>query len=89
MFLLTARSPVYSHVSTTINGLASIRAYGAQSAFEKQFYMYQNDHTATWFLFISSSRAMGLVVDWICIIFNIIIIVVVMVSKGKRGKVNS
>lgn len=39
-----ARSPVYSHVSTTINGLASIRAYGAQEQFERTFYSYQNDH---------------------------------------------
>lgn len=78
-----ARSPVYSHVATTINGLASIRAYGAQRTFQRQFYLFQNDHTATWFLFISSSRAIGLVIDWICILFNIVIVLAVMLSDRK------
>ncbi|CAG2177332.1 unnamed protein product, partial [Oppiella nova] len=41
------RSPVFTHVSTTLNGLDSVRAYGAQEAFEHQYYIYQNDHTAT------------------------------------------
>jgi len=72
-------------VSTTINGLASIRAYGAQAAFEKQFYAYQNDHSATWFIFVSSSRAMGLLMDWISTFYIIIITVSVMMSTGMLG----
>ena len=80
-----ARSPVYSHVATTINGLASIRAYGAQGEFRRQWFRYQNDHSACWFLFLSSSRAIGLVIDWVCIIFNVIIVVAVMLSNGKEG----
>ncbi|CAG2107853.1 unnamed protein product [Medioppia subpectinata] len=53
-----ARNPVYSHVSTTLNGLASIRAYGAQQAFRNQFYTYQNDHSATWFVLLGASPLM-------------------------------
>ena len=80
-----ARSPVYSHVSTTIAGLASIRAYGAQAQFERQFYNYQNDHSATWFIFISSSRAMGLMMDWISTLYICIITLVVMLSGSIQG----
>ncbi|KAH9402637.1 Multidrug resistance-associated protein 4 [Tyrophagus putrescentiae] len=80
-----ARSPVYSHVATTINGLASIRAYGAQGEFRRQWFRYQNDHSACWFLFLSSSRAIGLVIDWVCIIFNVIIVVAVMLSNDLPG----
>ncbi|CAG2105923.1 unnamed protein product, partial [Medioppia subpectinata] len=52
------RSPVVSHVSTTFNGLASVRAFGAQEMFEKQFYVYQDDHSATWMLVNTASRLM-------------------------------
>lgn len=79
-FLVSVRSPVYSHVSNTINGLASIRAYGVQNAFEQQFYVYQNDHSATWFMYLSASRALGLLMDWITTLYIIIITIVVMLS---------
>ncbi|CAG2177963.1 unnamed protein product, partial [Oppiella nova] len=73
------RSPVYSHVSTTISGLASVRAYGAQEAFERQFYVYQNDHSATWFTFLGTSRGLGWTIDWFCVLYIVMIAVVLMV----------
>ncbi|CAG2107663.1 unnamed protein product, partial [Medioppia subpectinata] len=84
------RSPVYSHVSTTLNGLASVRAYGAQEVFERQFYVYQDDHSATWFLFVCSSRALGLITDWLCIAYIVSISVVIMafpnaITGGQVG----
>ncbi|KAJ6223803.1 hypothetical protein RDWZM_002348 [Blomia tropicalis] len=79
------RSPVYSHLSTTLNGLTSIRAYGEQRTFEKQFFIYQNNHTATWFLFICSTRAIGLIVDWICILFSVIVITTIMLGHDMTG----
>jgi ATP-binding cassette subfamily C (CFTR/MRP) protein 4 len=42
-----ARSPVYSHVSVTLNGLATVRAFGSENIFEQQFYRYQNDHNVS------------------------------------------
>ena len=79
MFISIARSPVYSHVSTTLNGLASVRAFCAQNVFERQFYRYQNDHSATWFLFVCSSRTLGLVMDWICVGYIVTIATVLMI----------
>lgn len=78
-----ARSPVYSHVSTTINGLASIRAFKSQEPFERQFLIYQNDHSATWFSFISTSRALGLVVDILSTVYVAITTAVVMATPCK------
>lgn len=84
---LLARSPVYSHVTTTINGLASIRAYGAQADFERAFTAYQNDQTSTWFLFIASSRMVGYVMDLCCALFIFAITLVVLFSG--TGVLNS
>ncbi|CAG2179609.1 unnamed protein product, partial [Oppiella nova] len=79
------RSPVFTHVSTTINGLVSVRAYGAQEAFERQYYIYQNDHTATWFLFVCASRTLGLIMDWLCVAYLVVIAVVMMVFPEQIG----
>jgi len=80
---LPARSPVYSHVSNTFNGLASIRAFGAQKTFERQFCGYQNDHTSTWFFFISTSRMMGIAMEAICATYILIITIAVMFTDSK------
>ncbi|CAG2180102.1 unnamed protein product, partial [Oppiella nova] len=84
------RSPVYSHVSTTLNGLASIRAYGAQQAFRDQYYTYQNDHSATWFVFLGASRTLGLLADWLCVAYLAAIAAVLMayqhgITSGSAG----
>ncbi|CAG2172916.1 unnamed protein product, partial [Oppiella nova] len=79
------RSPVFTHVSTTLNGLDSVRAYGAQEAFEHQYYIYQNDHTATWFLFACASRTLSLITDWICVAYLVAIAVVMMVFPEQIG----
>ncbi|XP_054155290.1 ATP-binding cassette subfamily C member 4-like [Oppia nitens] len=76
------RSPVFTHVSTTLTGLASVRAYGAQDVFEKQYYIYQNDHSATWFLFVAASRGLGWIMDWFCVLYIIAIAVVLMLSPN-------
>ena len=89
-----ARSPVYSHVSNTINGLATIRAFKVQKPFEEQFYRYINDHSGTWYLFICSSRALGVVMDWICLCYIAAVTIVIMafpdgIPGGNAGLVMS
>ena len=71
-------------MSTTLNGLASVRAYRAQSDFEKQFYSYQNQHNSTYFIYLASAQTLALYIDWLCAIYVIITIIVVMVyNKGS------
>lgn len=61
-----ARSPMYNHMTTTLSGLATIRAFRAQSLFQRQYFRYQNDHTATYFMCFAANRALGIVMDWVC-----------------------
>ncbi|CAG2119190.1 unnamed protein product, partial [Medioppia subpectinata] len=77
-----ARSPVYSHVNTTLCGLTSIRAFGAQHMFERQFEVHQNDNTSTFFLFICTSRALGVLMDTICILYLIAVIAYIMTNTN-------
>ncbi|XP_035217642.1 multidrug resistance-associated protein 4-like isoform X2 [Stegodyphus dumicola] len=63
------RSPVFSHLSTSLYGLTTIRAFKVQQSFEVSFDHYQDRHTATWFMFISVTRWFGIVLDWLCVLY--------------------
>ncbi|XP_057321987.1 ATP-binding cassette sub-family C member 4-like isoform X1 [Microplitis mediator] len=77
-----AKSPVFSHVSTTLNGLTTIRSHGkdVQSMLCKEFDQYQDIHTGAWFLTIITGSAFGLILDLIacvflaCVCFSLILI---------------
>ena len=64
-----ARSPVFSHVSATLRGLQTIRAYRVERAFEAEFDSHQNLHTEAWFLFITTSRWLAIRLDILCAAF--------------------
>ena len=72
-------------MSTTINGLASVRAYGEQKRFEQQFFTYQNDQASTWWLYIATSRAVGYVMDLCCALFIFAITGIVLFSDMPGG----
>ena len=61
--LSTARSPLYSHISATIQGLSTIRAFKEQTNFLNGFHFYQNEHTKGWYLKITITRWFGLRID--------------------------
>nr|CAD7463304.1 unnamed protein product [Timema tahoe] len=73
------RSPVFSHLSASMNGLPTIRSSHAQQMVRKEFDHHQSKllhtpcnnmddkkkdcHTSAWYLFICSSTAFGLWLD--------------------------
>ena len=87
--MTTARSPVFSHVNTTISGLSTVRAFGAQDMFERQFERYQNDNSATFFMFTCASRGFGILMDWICIIYISSVVALVMTSSESNQLIHS
>ncbi|TWW64058.1 Multidrug resistance-associated protein 4 [Takifugu flavidus] len=65
----TTRSPVFSHLSSSLQGLWTIRAFQAEDRFQKAFDDYQDLHSQAWFLFLTTSRWFALRLDGICSIF--------------------
>ena len=67
--LFSARSPVFSHLSASLQGLHTIRAFGVQSKFIEEFDNHQDLHTEAWFLFLATSRWLAIRLDWLCAMF--------------------
>uniref|UniRef100_A0A8C2XFD4 Multidrug resistance-associated protein 4 n=1 Tax=Cyclopterus lumpus TaxID=8103 RepID=A0A8C2XFD4_CYCLU len=69
----TTRSPVFSHLSSSLQGLRTIRAFKVQQRFQQTFDEYQDLHSEAWFLFLTTSRWFAVRLDGICSIFVTII----------------
>ncbi|XP_027205501.2 ATP-binding cassette subfamily C member 4-like [Dermatophagoides pteronyssinus] len=85
-----ARSPLFNHMTVTLNGLATIRSFNVQQIFTNQYYRYQNDHTATYFVCYASSRFLGICMDMICIGYIVIVAISLMafyhgIQSGTAG----
>lgn len=77
------RSPVFSHLATSLNGLATIRALKVEPEFEIKFDRYQDIHSSTWFLFVAASRWLGISLDWISLGYITVITVVMTLTIGS------
>ncbi|XP_005374166.1 PREDICTED: multidrug resistance-associated protein 4 isoform X2 [Chinchilla lanigera] len=69
----TTRSPVFSHLSSSLQGLWTIRAYRAEERCQELFDAHQDLHSESWFLFLTTSRWFAVRLDAICAIFVIVI----------------
>ncbi|CAJ1079463.1 multidrug resistance-associated protein 4 [Xyrichtys novacula] len=65
----TTRSPVFSHLSSSLQGLSTIRAFKVQQRFQEIFDDNQDLHSEAWFLFLTTSRWFAVRLDGICSIF--------------------
>ncbi|KAL4705012.1 hypothetical protein ACJJTC_009800 [Scirpophaga incertulas] len=68
-----SKSPVFSHVSATMAGLATVRAYGAQEMLSRQFDDKQDVHTAAWYLTLVTNTTFSI---WLSLISASYVIVV-------------
>uniref|UniRef100_A0A915IRS2 Uncharacterized protein n=1 Tax=Romanomermis culicivorax TaxID=13658 RepID=A0A915IRS2_ROMCU len=82
-----AKSPVYSHVSATLNGITSIRSFGVEKFVMKDFHRHQNSHTSIYSAFLSTSRWFSLVIDWLCSIFVCIVAFMCIWSAVVEGRI--
>ncbi|KAL9956611.1 hypothetical protein ACROYT_G038110 [Oculina patagonica] len=63
------RSPVFSHISETLNGLDTIRTRGRQKDFVEQFYRYQDTHSQACVMVVACIRWLGVRLNFLCSLF--------------------
>ncbi|KAJ8941680.1 hypothetical protein NQ314_010326 [Rhamnusium bicolor] len=81
--VVSAKSPMFSHMTATMHGLSTIRAFSAQDMLIQEFDDFQDNHSAAWFLFIASSRCFGFWLDILCISFITIAIYTLLVFNKQ------
>jgi ABC-type multidrug transport system fused ATPase/permease subunit len=70
------RSQVFSHLSTTLAGLSTIRSFKKNDQFIERFNVAQDEHSVAWFTFFSAGQWLGLTLDLICMLFILFVIIV-------------
>ncbi|XP_046746877.1 ATP-binding cassette subfamily C member 4-like [Diprion similis] len=66
------KSPVFSHVSSTLDGLTTIRSSGVlvQNMLRQEFDHHQDAHTGAWYLTIGTATAFGFTLDLVSCLFT-------------------
>ena len=65
----SARSPVFTHLSSSLVGLTTLRAHQAETIFQGIFDSSQDIHSSAWYMFLATTRWFGIWLDWICVIY--------------------
>lgn len=68
------RSPVLTHLSVSLSGLSTIRAFKAEQILIEEFDNHLDVHSACWYSYISTSSAFGFSLDVMCFILVFVII---------------
>jgi ATP-binding cassette subfamily C (CFTR/MRP) protein 4 len=82
----TTRSPVYSHLSSSIRGLKVIRSYHAERMCYDEFARYLDDNTRTTFLLTVLARWAALRFDLISTIFIAVVTILSLVARNTQGQ---
>lgn len=78
---------MYTHLSATLHGLPTIRAYNAEKKLEIEFDNHQDTHSACWYLFLASNSAFGFTLDVMCFIFiTCIVCYFLFIDKSMPGE---
>uniref|UniRef100_A0A8C6DJ75 Cystic fibrosis transmembrane conductance regulator n=1 Tax=Moschus moschiferus TaxID=68415 RepID=A0A8C6DJ75_MOSMO len=82
------RSPIFTHLVTSLKGLWTLRAFGRQPYFETLFHKALNLHTANWFLYLSTLRWFQMRIEMIFVIFFIAVTFISILTTGEgEGRV--
>ncbi|XP_012508190.1 PREDICTED: cystic fibrosis transmembrane conductance regulator [Propithecus coquereli] len=82
-FIQVCRSPIFTHLVTSLKGLWTLRAFGRQPYFETLFHKALNLHTANWFLYLSTLRWFQMRIEMVFVIFFIVVTFISILTTGN------
>lgn len=75
------RSPFYSYLASTIDGLKVIRSYFAERKCSAEFFSRLDDHTRVLYLFHTTNRWAGIRFDWTTLFFVIVVMLLAILLR--------
>ncbi|XP_013195380.2 ATP-binding cassette sub-family C member 4 isoform X2 [Amyelois transitella] len=86
----TAKSPVFGMITSSLNGIATIRSAGAQHRLIADFDNHQDLHTAAWNSYLGGGSAFGFYLDTMCLVYlSCVIFVFLYLDLGDAIAVGS
>ena len=80
------KSPIFNQLSSSLNGLSTIRAFKAEEMMVEEFDYIQNIHSSAFFTVMSTTRWFGVYLDWIVVVYLLCCVLSFLVIPG--GKYN-
>lgn len=77
----TTRSPVYSHLASTLDGLKVIRSFTSEDVSTSDFHFNLDDNTRVNHLIIETNRWAGFRFDWVALVFIALVTLLAMVLR--------
>ena len=59
-----SKSPVFSQLGSSLNGLSTIRCFGVEQKLIQEFDHLQDLHTSAYYCYIATARWLGIYCDW-------------------------
>ncbi|KAB0797846.1 hypothetical protein PPYR_08839 [Photinus pyralis] len=80
------RSPVFEHLGSSLQGLATIRAFKGEKILQKEFDQHQDLHSCCHHLFLSTTEAMGALLGYVSGIYvAIVTLTCTLIGNGMLG----
>ncbi|XP_028160238.1 probable multidrug resistance-associated protein lethal(2)03659 [Ostrinia furnacalis] len=84
------KSPVFGMVTSSLNGIATIRSAGAEKRLIDDFDNHQDLHTASWNGYLCGGSSFGLYLDTVCLIYlTTVIFIFIYIDFGDLIAVGS
>ncbi|CAF0985467.1 unnamed protein product [Rotaria sordida] len=82
----TTRSPIYSHLTSTIHGLKVIRSYHVEQMCSDEFLHHIDNHTRVHYLIVTTNRWAAIRLNWIAFIFLALVTFLALIVRIDQQK---
>lgn len=89
LHLFPARSPIFSHVNATFQGLTTIHSSDAEKRLTDEFHYHMDLNSSTTYLYLATTRAFAYWLEIVCVIYIATITLSFIVFNQKHGESQS